>query len=539
MASGVGRGRGRPRVEERSVPVMREYFPDGEVLDLFMSSRARAKVIQGPIGSGKTLACAMSIYMKGLEQRPQADGRRRCRVHVFRDTYGKLEETTLKTWLEWFPEKTFGRFYWSKPFLHEIRIGDMELDVSFVALEDQKDVDFFRSLETTMCYFNELQFTDRILFDEAVTRVGRYPRQIDGGAVNPQVIGDMNAPAADHWVPIMRGDVAAPDYLTEEQRRALVKPQDWEFFVQPPGLVEVVGDGGDVIGYRENVRAENRKYLERDYYLKAIAGKTRSWIDSNVMNRSAVQVDGKAVHGDFRRELHVAPHPLGPIPGLPLWVGLDFGRSPAAVVGQCLRGRWYVLAEVIGHDIGADNFAPFLRGELARRFPDWVVRGRDRAGGGQDISGQLVQFWGDPSGDFRGQADDRTPFQVFRKHGLMVRPASSNLLTVRLQAVDGTLTRLLEGKPALLISPVATMLIAALGGGYHLRRLQVRGERYGEEPEKNQYSHVADALQYMLLGGGEGRRLVRGPEPAQPVNTVRRYDVFTGRQRPKARGQQF
>jgi hypothetical protein len=33
-----------------------------------------------------------------------------------------------------------------------------------------------------------------------------------------------------------------------------------------------------------------------------------------------------------------------------------------------------------------------------------------------------------------------------------------------------------------------------------------------DKPDKNQFSHVADALQYALLGGGEGRALVRRPE---------------------------
>jgi hypothetical protein len=34
-------------------------------------------------------------------------------------------------------------------------------------------------------------------------------------------------------------------------------------------------------------------------------------------------------------------------------------------------------------------------------------------------------------------------------------------------------------------------------GGYQFRRLQVSGERYGDKPEKNIYSHPHDALQYV------------------------------------------
>ena len=58
---------------------------------------------------------------------------------MFRDTYGKLEETTIKTWLDWFPPKEFGRFYETKPYLHEIRVGSLELDVTFIAMDKISD----------------------------------------------------------------------------------------------------------------------------------------------------------------------------------------------------------------------------------------------------------------------------------------------------------------------------------------------------------------------------------------------------------------
>jgi hypothetical protein len=461
--------------------------------------------------SGKTLACCMLEYMKAIAQHKQADGKRRCRAHVFRDTYSKLEETTLRTWLEWFPEDEFGRFYWSKPFKHEMRIGDIEMDVTFMALEDAHSVDYFKSLETTFCWFNEVQFMDRALFDEAVTRIGRYPRKIDGGAVVPQVVADMNAPDETHWVPIMRGDVAAPDWFTEEQRRAHVKPASWEFFVQPPGLLEEKDGDGAVVGYKPNPAAENLRYLPDNYYMNAIAGKTKAWIDANVLNRVSPRRAGKPVLPDFNRSVHVAKKPLVPVPGGELIVGCDFARRPCAIIMQHLRGVWHVLGELIARDMGANKFAPLLRNELAQRYP-----------------GLPFKIWGDPSGDFRGQADDQTPFQIFRAHRLPVLPAPSILLTVRLQAAESVLTRMREGKPCLSISPTCTTLIAALDGGYHFRRLKVSGsERYDETPAKDQYSDPADAWMYGLLGGGEGRLLLTGSaEPKKTVSTRKPYNPF-------------
>lgn len=488
------------------------YRPDGAVMRDFLADRSRVRIIQGPIGSGKSVSCDFAIYKMAIEQKP-FEGRRRTKALVVRDTYGKLEETTVPTWLAWFPEERFGRFYWSKPFKHEVRIGDVELDVLFVALEDAKDIEFFRSFECTVVYFNELQYIDRALFDEAVTRVGRFPRIIDGGPTWRGVIADMNAPPSDHWVPIMRGDAPAPDWMSDEQRRALVKPEDWRFFVQPAGMTERMGEKGSVLGYDVNPAAENLQYLPEGYYPDVIKGKTRSWIDANVMNRCTVLTDGKPVYPDYRPEVHLAKDVLRPIPGLPIIVGHDFGRQPAAIFYQHLRGRWFALSELIGVDMGSRKFGQVLKTELATRYP-----------------GFQYQIWGDPSGDFKGQNDEQTPFQIYRSLGLPVRPAPSNLRTIRMQATEAVLTRMVEGVPALIVSPNCVTYSAGMAGGYHFRRLAVSGERYSDEPEKNQYSHVCEAGEYAFLGGGEGRLvLTGGAAKPKPTQTRRQWQVFGGR----------
>jgi hypothetical protein len=487
------------------------FRPDGRVLiDFMRDTTSRVKIIQGPIGSGKSLGCAMGVWGKALEQNKQSDGKRRCRAHVFRDTYGKLEDTTLKTWHAWFPEEKFGRFYWSKPFLHEIRVGDVELDVHFVALEDQTSVDYFKSLETTVEWWNEVQFAHRELFDEGVSRLGRYPRMVDGGPVRPQVIADMNAPDETHWIPIMRRDVAMPDWFTDEQRKAHVKPESWSFYVQPPGLIEQKDGDGEVTGYAENPHAENLKYLEPGYYRHAIQGKTKSWIDANVLNRVSPRRDGKPVLPDFNRAAHVARQPIKPIPGVPIIIGCDFGRRPCAIFAQYLRGTWYVIHELIGRDMGAKTFAPLLRKDIAQHF-----------------DGFSFGIWGDPSGDFKGQNDDQVPFQIFRSNKLPIRAAPSILFSVRLQSIEAVLTRMSEGRPALQVSPSCSTLVAALDGGWHYRRLKVQGERYAEEPEKDEYSDPADAFGYLLLGGGEGKLLLTGSRETKPATqTIRPYNPF-------------
>ena len=76
---------------------------------------------------------------------------------------------------------------------------------------------------------------------------------------------------------------------------------------------------------------------------------------------------------------------------------------------------------------------------------------------------------------------------------------------MRREAVAAALNRLIDGDPGLLLSPACTSLRKGFVGGYHYRRVRAGAnpDTYYESPVKNTYSHPHDALQYLLLGGGE------------------------------------
>ena len=79
----------------------------------------------------------------------------------------------------------------------------------------------------------------------------------------------------------------------------------------------------------------------------------------------------------------------------------------------------------------------------------------------------------------------------------------------------------------MLIDKSCKHLIKGFEGGYQYRRMQVSGERYDEKPDKNHYSHIHDALQYLLLGAGEGKQIVQSQTPAKVVQAKTDFDVFT------------
>jgi hypothetical protein len=68
-----------------------------------------------------------------------------------------------------------------------------------------------------------------------------------------------------------------------------------------------------------------------------------------------------------------------------------------------------------------------------------------------------------------------------------------------------------SGEPAFILGPNAKLARKALAGGYKYKRMQVSGEaRFQERPDKNRYSHIADAIQYLVLGAVGGDKVVGG-----------------------------
>jgi len=495
-----------------------KYKPDGEVLKSFMKDSTFFRGIRGPVGSGKSVGCCIEVFRRALEQQKGSDGLRKSRWAIIRNTNPQLRTTTIKTWLDWFPESDWGRFHWSVPYTHHIKKGEIDLEVIFLALDRPEDVKKLLSLELTGIWINEAREIPKSIIDACTMRVGRFPSMRDGGPSWSGVIADTNAPEEDHWWPIMAGEVPVPDHIPREQAKMLVKPDNWSFFTQPCGMLEAKDEEGEIQDYKENPKAENQKNIIGNYYSNLIRGKTKSWIDVYVMNRLGHIQDGKPVYPMFAGEVHIAKEEIPIAANAPVYVGIDFGLTPAAVLGQKVRGRWFIQSEIVAIDMGIVRFAEVLRQELATRFS----------------AASEVIIYGDPAGDFRAQTDESTPFHILRGAGLRAYPAPSNSVDLRLESVSSQLTKMVEGKPALLIDRRCPQLIKGFEGGYAYKRMEVSGERYADKPDKNMFSHVHDAAQYLFLGAGEGRALMNNQKPLQPVVAKRSFDLFSRPKKKKA-----
>jgi hypothetical protein len=470
------------------------YKPAGPTLASFHASNAFVRAVMGPFGSGKSSSMAMEILWRAGEQAKSPDGKRHSRWAVIRNTYPELQLTTVKTFKDW----TAGTGKWNHnpPITYRLQAGDIDLEVIFLALDKEDDVKKLLSLELTGAWLNECRELPKSIFEAVTARVGRYPSKAMGGCTYRGIVLDTNPPSDDHWF-----------YQLFEVDR----PAGYELFKQPSGLSE---------------HAENLDNLDggSDYYTRIAAGKDPDWIKVYVHGQYGRLIEGKPVFYNFRDGTHVAPSPLSAVPGLPLMIGVDFGLTPAAVIGQRLvDGRWLILSELHMDCAGVVRFAQALTAHVAQQYPDHKVAG----------------VYGDPAGTQRNQIDERTAIDVLAEHtGWRVRPAApTNDWTMRLEACLGTFGRMVDGKPGILISPACADFRKACGGGYHYRLLRNgNGMTYADEPAKSPSdpaSHLADAFQYLLLGGGEANIVMNKVARKRRQNTGRDgtgngpdYDVF-------------
>lgn len=451
---------------------------DMPTIQAFMADNSFIRGLMGPLGSGKSSACVMEIVQRGLAQKRGPDGVRRSRWAVVRNTAKQLEDTTERTFLQWLPPQHFGDWVPSK---HNYTIRNLRgegdekgavIEIMFRALDRPDQIGDLLSLELTGAWINEAREIPWAIVDALRPRCGRFPAIRDGGASWYGIIMDTNPPDADsEWFRFFEetdhteavatlAKVPGFDHMTVDTFRRLFK--------QPSGL---------------SPKAENLNGLRPGYYESEAIGKSPEWIRVYIHGDYGFVMDGKAVWPEYSDELHCPTKRENwprPIVGLPIVRGWDSsGLTPACVFTQITpRGQWIVFDEIVASEMGASAIADAVLDHSAREYP-------------------RCEFWdvGDPAGGQRSPTDMRTYFQVLHAAGIAIEPAIQTL-EIRLESVRKPLRTLIDGRPQFVLHPRCKVLRRALLGGYHYRRMRITGERFTTSPDKNSFSHVADALGY-------------------------------------------
>ncbi len=435
------------------------YEPPGSLAD-FLLSRKFISFQVGPIGSGKTTAAIMKIAYHASLMAPCPDGIRRSRAVWVRNTREQLRDSSIKDFLQWFPDGEAGLFTKTE-YSFLMRFGDVECEVLFRGLDDANDVRRLLSLQVSFGILEEFREINPAIFDALQGRLGRYPSKALNGV---GCVADDGTANKHLW-----GATNPPDMDTFWEQFLSNPPDNADVFFQPSGL---------------SPEADWVEYLPDDYYDNLAKGKSEDWIDVYIHSKFGKSLAGKAVFRTFDTAFHVAKEPLTPIRSSshPLIIGVDFGLQPSASISQLdPKGRLLTYDALTSDGSG---ILQFTRSQLKPLLA-------------QKYAGFQVLVIGDPAGAQRAQTDERTCFDILRAEGFAVRPARTNAVAARIAAVEQFLSRQIDGGPGYLIDPGARVLIDAMRGGYRYK-LKKSGE-HETSPEKNHHSHIADAHQYACL----------------------------------------
>jgi hypothetical protein len=431
-------------------------------------------------------------------QQPNKDGIRKTRFLIVRNTADQLKSTTLKTIIDWFPPEVYGKYKATERTLYyRLRLEDntvIETEWMLIALDTPDDVRKALSLEATGLWGNEARELHPEVVDGLLMRVNRYPSMKDGGATFPGAIFDTNMPEEDSW--------------WEQQMEH--PPKNWGIFKQPPAVLPLEAYIGKYkadphpdtvimsnkgVQYAVDPEHDNYDNLSKTYYPNTGEGKTDDFIRVYLRSQYGRAQGGKPVYENtFIPERH-ATTGLMPVisDNYPLCIGLDFGRMPAAVIGQMApNGQVLVLSEVVGQNMGMEKFCrQMLKPHLYEHY------------------GRCAYYIApDPAGYQHTQLGERSPARFLMDEGFnLVRP-QTNDPEMRVQAVEHLLLAGVDTQARFLIDKEkAPMTYQGLNGKYRWktdRKGQLTATR---EPVKNDYSHPSEALQYLALvidGGHSG-----------------------------------
>ena len=456
----------------------------------FMRDEARVRCVRGPVGSGKSTGMAMELFRRMIEQAPGPDGKRRTQMAVVRNTGQQLRTTCLPT-----IQTIFGALAQWKPSTGEVifDFDDVYSTWLLLPLDTPDNVRRLLSLELTCAWVSEFREIPPQIVRDVFSRCGRYPSKMNGGPTFYGVMAETNAFDEDSpWYEVLE------EYL----------PRNWSYFTQPPGAT--MQDDGTLVP-----TGENHENLPATYYqdlAESNGGPESNWSRQYIFNEIAPSVSGQAVFAaNFDHEFHVVDYELDVYPTLPLCIGLDTARNPAAVLTQIgPTGRMHIMGEAFAANMGMELFVEMHLRPL-------VMQAR--------FAGCPIYLVVDPAGNTRGDVGEESVLLALKRMGFSAVPAATNDIAPRLRAVDTWLQKQIGGEAAMLIEHESCpVLVQSLGSRYRFKKKRLTGEME-DKPDKNHpYSDLADGLQYACLGGAErvrgvvmrmlGRTSSPTPEPS-------------------------
>lgn len=525
----------------------REYYASrtGSAFLTSYDEGVRFKCMRGPIGDGKSVTMCMYIVHKSQQQNVMEiteNGKtfkvRWSRWLIMRHTVKSLEETTIATWNNWFGDKT----RWvCDPF--EGRYEDYGPDgiltrIDFICLASKsKNIfDDLQSLELSGAWINEAVQTPYEVVARVYSRLKRFnPSPKSKVTLKTfHVIMDTNSPNETNW------------WYHKEQ---VEQPEGWLFFICPPAILEERDKDGKVryvpndIEHAkkhnrrpaENVKAIDGGYHESmDYWMDMLSVLSEDDVRMLLKNEYGLSVEGMGVFSDVWVPAQHKISPTDPkaqfMRGLPVIGGMDCGRTPACVLGQMMPdGKLVIQKEVTTWDKRLNNGRGGLNRMDVGKFYEEYLRP------------VLVNFYhypncglmiaADPAGQNFSEAFSISAIERLRnEYGLNVVPCDKvrsenggekdithgNNVDIRVSCMKREMRM-----GNILVSDACRMLCEAMAGKYcypERRNSKDWSVEYGENPDKNDWSHIADSAQYLSLLAFKGAM-----DFGRPMGSMRQF----------------
>lgn len=469
---------------------METKFVATPTMGRFMLDPAYVRLLAGPVGGGKSVCCLHELFRwMTHDQQPNADGVRKSRFLLVRNTADQLKSTLIKSLHDWFPPGVAGTWKASdKTMYFDFTMGDgtrVKSEWMAIALDTPDDIRKALSLEATGLWGNEARELHPDVADALLSRVNRYPSMKDGGPTRSGAIFDTNMPDVETW------------WFNKMEN----PPKNWSIHIQPAAIITKdaylekyaeepderrTAEATDGTVYAVDPASDNYANLKFDYYPNLVPGKSQDYLDVYLRCKF-----GRALHGfpvyekTFKDDFHIADKPLVPLKSeaYPIVISLDFGRTPAAAMIQLTpSGRLHALSELTSENMGIETFLTTkLRPHLAEKY-----------------LGCSFVVAPDPAGWAKTQVGEITPVDVLKNAGFKVVKPQTNKPSMRIEAVEQWLMKQIDGKAAFLVDPSCVTLIRGFKYAYRWRENR-KGDLEGLEPEKNSVSHVHDGLQYGAL----------------------------------------
>lgn len=424
--------------------------------------------IDGAWGTGKSHVAIWDCFIHNMRY-PGHD------ALVIRDTYSALRDSCIKDFLKVFTgtgEFRVGpppNFRWYSP---------LQGEVMFRSAEDPRDVQKFMSVPAGYVWIEEVCPGISIggIHNQGIPQelfAGIYARVRDPHFPRRLLLTSAPPPNTDHWTyQLFYDNRSAIGDLSETELQSLI----------------------DSVTHYNIPKHENEKNLTPGYYEKLLPLLTgKDQIERFIEGKPGSSGGASAVYPRWSDYFHIK-RVLQPERAFPIVRGWDGGLTPACVWLQFLPGKLLVLAELQGESVGIEDFAPSV-----------VTVGKTLFG-----DGWKYQDYCDPAMLIRSQNDGKTCQDFVRPYGIVFRPGLQDP-DLRIHAVRGWLSKMDVDGGSLRVHHRCARLIAGFRGGYRFRT--IGGVSTGRV-EKNEHSHLHDALQYpvSILGSAVPAQAQRWPE---------------------------